>query len=299
MSNESIPVIVFHKGYAPYLETCLAQAKKTNPDSRIILLGDDSNKRIDFVEHVNADAFPGFREFEPSYRHCSFLPVWLEKLWIQRWFVMRDFVRQEGLSRFLHIDTDVLLFCNVTSESSRFDGFDMTFARWDANRLLAHCLFVNRTEFLDDFCRYITGVYREDDDFQRLKTRNTNQKGNRTLPPWICDMSLLADYYDRFHPNAFWLEDCLKDGVCFDSRISEPGPFQPEFALIRKQKIKRIRFENGVPMAKLKDGTPVSMKIIHYHSFTKYLMPLHVQGIDAHRRFFWHTLFFEHKALKK
>lgn len=299
MTNNPVPIIVFHKGYAPYLETCLKQAKKTNPDSRIILLGDKANAHIDYVDHFSADDYPGFRQFKPLYRHVSHLPVWLEHLWIQRWFVMRDFAREQGISRFLHIDTDVLLFCNISQESPRFDEFDMTFARWDENRLLAHCLLLNRIEFLDEFCQYITDIYQDDSDFQRLVDRNTNRKGNRMLPPWICDMSLLADFYDRFSPNAFFLENCIQDGVCFDPRISDPGPFQSEFAFVRKQKIKRIRFIEGVPTAWLQDNTPIQMKAVHYHSFTKYLMPWHVQGVDAHRRFFWHTLLWEHKFLKR
>lgn len=47
------PIIVFHYGYAPHLVKVLAQAKAFNPSSEIILLGDESNRFLNFVRHEN------------------------------------------------------------------------------------------------------------------------------------------------------------------------------------------------------------------------------------------------------
>jgi hypothetical protein len=49
----AIPIVTVHRGYAPYLVYVLAQAKHTNPQSDIILLGDIDNQWLSFVRHVN------------------------------------------------------------------------------------------------------------------------------------------------------------------------------------------------------------------------------------------------------
>ncbi len=296
-TTNPVPILVFHRGNAAYLEHCLNQARKYNPDSRIILLGDSSNAHIKVAEHYNADDFPGAKEFKPLYKHCSFLSYEFEWRCIERWFALRDFIRLTGINRFLHIDTDVLLFSNVTQEAERFGGYDATVARWDEQRLLAHYLLVNRVEFLDDFCEHVTHVYSDENEVQRLIQKNTNLnlRKTRITKPWIGDMSLLCDYYDHKQPNFYFLENALKQGIGFDNRITDVEGFQAEWGLLRKQRIKKIRFENGLPTAWTVNGERITMKMLHYHSSTKYLMPYHIQGIDAHWRFFWRELIFDHK----
>lgn len=296
-TDQSIPILVFHRGFAAYLELCLNQVKKFNPDSRIILLGDSANAHLKIAEHYNADDFTSAAEFKPLYQHRSFLSYDFEWRCIERWFVMRDFIRQTGIKRFLHIDTDVLLFCNITQEAARFEGYDATVARWDDQRLLAHYLLVNNADFLEDFCSYMTSLYSNENEVQRLTLKNTNKNPyvNRMDPPWISDMSLLCDYYDQKKPNFFFLENTLKQGIGFDNRITDTAGFIEELWIRRKQRIKKIRFENGLPIVWTTDGKRIPMKILHYHSLTKYLMQYHVQGIDAHWRFFWRELLLDHK----
>lgn len=250
-TTNPVPILVFHRGNDAYLEHCLNQAKKYNPDSRIILLGDSSNAQIKAAEHYNADDFPGAREFKPLYKYFSFLSYEFEWRCIERWFALRDFIRLTGITRFLHIDTDVLLFSNVTQEAERFDGYDATVARWDEQRLLAHYFLVNRVEFLEDFCEYATRLYSDENEVQRLALKNTNLnlRKTRMTKAWVSDMSLLCDYYDQKQPNFYFLENTLKQGIGFDSRITDVEGFQTEWGLLRKHRIKKIRFENGLPTA--------------------------------------------------
>lgn len=296
-TKQPVPILVFHRGNAAYLEHCLNQARKYNPESRIILLGDSANAHIKVAEHYNADDFPGVKEFKPLYKHCSFLSYEFEWRCIERWFALRDFIRLTGITRFIHIDTDVLLFCNVTQEAARFDGYDATVARWDEQRLMAHFLLVNKAVFLEDFCNYMTGLYSNENEVQRLIQKNTNMnlRKKRMNKPWISDMSLLCDYYDQRKTNFYFLENTLKQGIGFDSRITDVEGFQAEWGLLRKHRIKKIRFENGLPTAWTVNGERITMKMLHYHSLTKYLMQYHVRGIDAHWRFFWRELLFDHK----
>ena len=50
--DNKLALIFTHKGSSAYLWYCLEQAKKTNPEARIILLGDEANKPYDSsIEH--------------------------------------------------------------------------------------------------------------------------------------------------------------------------------------------------------------------------------------------------------
>lgn len=304
-ASESIPILIFHKGNSPYLRDCLVQARKTNPSSRLILLGDKENEclaqdeALKGLEHFDADSFPGFKEFLPIYRHCSFLNYNFEIVCIQRWFVMRDWARQFGVKRFLHLDSDVLLFCNVTELAQRFDKYDMTFMRWDADRLLAHFFLLNRIEFLDEFCEYILKIYQNDSEFERLVKRSMNENRVRQQDPWISDMSLLAGFYDVSGCNAYFLENAREEGLFFDDRITLAGSFQKEFGILRKHKIKKVRFLDGHPFVFTQEGKPMEVQMLHFHSFTKFLMPYFERGQNPHWLFFWYTLILEHKMVKR
>lgn len=302
---EAVPIIVFHKGNSPYLKTCLWQARKTNPASRLILLGDESNaylrkeRELQGLEHYDADSFPGFEPFQKVYRHCSGLTVRFETLSFQRWFTLREFVKQFGIKRFLHIDSDVLIFCDVTELASRFDGYDMTFMHWDETRNMGHFLLLNRMEFLEEFCEYTLKIYQDDAEFERLKNRNFSKSKKGKVSYWISDMSFLGDFCERVGCKAFYLEDCRKDGLFFDDRITYAHSFQGEFGVRRKHKIKKVRFLDGQPFVFTQDGKPMAVQMLHFHSFTKFLMPYYARGRNPYWRFFWHTLILEHKIVKK
>ena len=49
----NLPIIFVHKGDSFYLKYALESAKKFNPDSRIILLGDGVTVYPDFVEYYD------------------------------------------------------------------------------------------------------------------------------------------------------------------------------------------------------------------------------------------------------
>ncbi|MBR0193214.1 MAG: hypothetical protein IJQ31_14230 [Thermoguttaceae bacterium] len=251
------------------------------------------------LEHYEAEAFSGFESFLKVYKHCSALSFRFETLSFQRWFVMREFVKRFGIKRFLHIDSDVLLFCDVTELASRFEGYDVTLMHWDETRNMGHFFLLNRMEFLDEFCEYVLKIYQDDAEFERLKSKNFSKNKKRKKSFWISDMSFLGDFYECVGDKAFFLEECRKDGLFFDDRITYPNSFQAEFGVRRKQRIKKVRFLEGRPFVFTEDGKPMVVQMLHFHSFTKFLMPYYVCGRIPHWRYFWRTLILEHKIVKK
>ena len=104
---ESYPIIVLHKGSSDYLKICLAQAKFSNPNSRIILLGDETNetlaKQVGAEHYLICNYFSKALEFEKIYKHYSTNSYNFELFCFQRWFVVDEFINSEGLDKFLHI----------------------------------------------------------------------------------------------------------------------------------------------------------------------------------------------------
>lgn len=77
MNNSRNPIIFCHYGNSDYLEYTLRQVKLTNPNNRVILLGDEKNKSIAEIAHVEHYLFKDYANgienltFESVYEHVA------------------------------------------------------------------------------------------------------------------------------------------------------------------------------------------------------------------------------------
>jgi hypothetical protein len=282
-SMESPPenvVIVVHSGWRQYLEPCLRRAVKSNPNGRVVLLGDDANAAIGIGEHYSIHdetLQDDLEEFRAIYRHhSSSQGVQFEQFCIERWLLIRNFLRREGLSRCLAIDSDVLLFCNVSEETVRFQSYAMTFGRWDSVRCVPHCNFIQSRDALEAFCGYVLDVYRHPQRLERIKTANRKKFDNF----WVSDMSLFFDWASLGGYPVGLFEEMIEDGAGFDTCVDDTRTFRPCGylpGLLRQWK--KIAFFDGIPHAFLRaHGRAVSMKCLHYHGPLKLLMERHARG---------------------
>lgn len=203
---------------------------------------------------------------------------------MQRWLIVRNFMRREKLARCLAIDSDVLLFCNATEEAQRFQPYAMTFAHWNATQNLIHCNFIQDAAALDSFTEYMLQAYQNQELLEPVK-QTSRKKGDRYR---VSDMSLFYDWSCHSHFPFCFLEDFYADGIVFDSCLDFthdfhaaryfPGVFRP---------FKRILWKNQIPYVALKKGIQVPIKAIHYHGHLKFLMPLHYQHRSPDCVIFW------------
>lgn len=161
---EAYPIIVLHKGSSDYLKICLAQAKFSNPNSRIILLGDETNetlaKQVGAEHYLICNYFSKAQEFAKIYKHYSTNPYDYELFCFQRWFVVDEFINSEGLDKFLHIDSDVLLYADFSKELEFIDfinNYDLTYSHASA-----HTSFFNSRRALCEFCNFIFEIFSDD-----------------------------------------------------------------------------------------------------------------------------------------
>ncbi|MDO4551583.1 MAG: hypothetical protein Q4C96_10085 [Planctomycetia bacterium] len=284
---EPLPIIVVHQGNSPYLEICLRQARRTNPHSRIIWLHGEADSPLDFVEcycFQEPELSQDVAFFSSIYQHLSSSNSReAERFCIQRWLNVRNFMRCENLSRCLAIDSDVLIFCDVTQEAERFRPYAMTFAHWNATQNLIHCNFIQNISALESFTDYLLKVYQDSELLERVKL-TSRKKRNRYR---VSDMSLFYDWSVHSDFHFCFFEDLYSDAVFFDSCIDFVQDFQaihylPGFF----RPFKKITWKDGLPHGTLKNGLPAPMKCIHYHGFLKFLMPFHFQQRSPHVKIF-------------
>ena len=175
---ESYPIIVLHKGSSDYLKICLAQAKFSNPNSRIILLGDETNetlaKQAGAEHYLICNYFSKAHEFEKIYKHYSTNSYDFELFCFQRWFVIEEFVNSEGIDRFLHIDSDVLLYADFSKELEFIDfinNYDLTYSH-----VSAHTSFFNSRRALCEFCNFIFEIFSDDSFVAQFEKSPDNDK---------------------------------------------------------------------------------------------------------------------------
>ena len=115
-------VLIFsHYGYSAYLECSLACARKTNPDARLIFLGDKFNADVAkrhgwehyLFEDFTSEFHPRFLEVFKHIQGIKHTPIkngrdWLKYVF-ERWLYIDAFVKSRSIDRFWHFDSDTMV----------------------------------------------------------------------------------------------------------------------------------------------------------------------------------------------
>ncbi|MEI6070412.1 MAG: hypothetical protein WCS31_01355 [Verrucomicrobiae bacterium] len=128
------PLIIIHYGPARYVRWTLETARRSNPDKRIILLGDSSNRQlvpggVDFYDFESSAGKNEEEEFQRIFqvvkgaRHrfskIHGVEFWL-KFVFRRWFLIRSFLESQKIDAFWTFDSDTLFLANLTAREIRF-----------------------------------------------------------------------------------------------------------------------------------------------------------------------------------
>jgi len=95
-------IIYFHEGFSPYLPFALKQARLSNSDARIILLGDIQNRiqGIQYEHHLLSDYEGRHQEFLDCYRHFHPGHLGDERRCIERWVYLSEFIKKHKIGSF-------------------------------------------------------------------------------------------------------------------------------------------------------------------------------------------------------
>lgn len=178
-----LPILFIHRGDEDYVRFCLQQAKMSNPLSDVILLGNAGNRKHanERIRHeMMQPYFQGAAEFAGIYRHVSPNAYEYNLFCLQRWYILRDFMRMSGISVCCYLDSDVMLYTDINDPKYRNFSFEFT---WTS--------FVSLPE-LERFCTFLTSCFFEDRLFEQVESY-TWQIGQ----PAVSDMVLFSLYAEK------------------------------------------------------------------------------------------------------
>lgn len=136
---KNTPIIFCHYGFSKYLPYVFDCAKISNPNKKIILLGDESNKEVSLrcgVEHFNLKDFDFGEElktFDSTYRLITSQSFdsykhgedW-NKFVFRKWFILLNFLEKNDIEKFWHFDSDNMIFQDLEKIEHRYADIDFT-----------------------------------------------------------------------------------------------------------------------------------------------------------------------------
>lgn len=262
------PIIFIHQFNHSYLPLSLWQARKSNPETPVYLIGDRWNAHFDFlVEYVPASAYrKSADEFARHFKNFSTNPSDFERVCLERWFILEEFMRQKRIEQCLYLDSDILQFGNVEEDANRFSGFGMTIAG-----ISGHSNFISRLSVLTDFCQFILKSYTKTNALSILERKYHKFRENHS-EGGISDMTFFTEYRKE-NPD----------------RILDIGnPLQGKAYDIAMAYIEYSRNENGIKKVDRRpDGRitvfqrghgDVEMRSLHFQGEAKKTMKAHLFG---------------------
>lgn len=270
-------IVFIHSNNSEYLGYSMRQAKATNPNSGIHLIGDHSNDVYDFIEHYDiGDYNQSALEFEKVYKHWDSPSRRGFILYdIKRWFILNEFVSSKNIDKCLYVDSDVMIFCNVEKEFEELElkQWSFTVGETFPGDLAMHGSpgFWNNIKALDDFCKFVMDIYTEKDpeNYDKAVNHYKNRLA-RGLKGGVCDMTMFALFEKSGRFRGYHVENIVNESTHdLHHGISTNGAFQ-----YRKEGgIKKLKWVNSCPYGtEIKSGRKIRFKTMHYQGIAKKLM---------------------------
>lgn len=272
----NLPIVFIHRGYSSYLEFSLRQAKFMNADSEIILLGDASNNKFDFVTHVNIqDYFKQAEDFAKIYKHYSTNPYTYELFCFQRWFILSELMTSKAYKEVFVCDSDILLYSNVDELAKNyFNNYDFGASIHSEEISSAEVSFW-RLEIVHDFCSFMIKSYSNELSLLKIREFYESLQAQKELGGY-CDMSIIHDYIKQFTGKLANIQHVIQDAAC-DSNIGSPIGGSCEYKF--KYGKKKFLWKNNFPYCYNKDlGKNIKFLLIHFQGPAKYLMASYYTG---------------------
>lgn len=274
----SLPIIFLNYGNPWYLKYALSQCKGTNPDARVILLGDKSNYGYAGIEHHSyADYTEYGAQLSTVYEHMSTNPYKFELFCIERWFTISSFLEKNNIKECFVMDSDVLLYDSIEKYKSCFGSAKMTLYDVGEHSLssTAGSTFIFNSDILRQFCNFCLSVYTQKNSAEYTILRQHYEKRQAAdLTGGVCDMNLWHLFYINHKDEIFDTYNLVKENVFLDINITSAK--SPKYIFESSANgWKKVTWRNGKPYGKIVE--PVEKEVfyacLHFQGFAKEKMP--------------------------
>lgn len=263
-----IPIVFVHHGRTfEWIQAVLDQARKFNGE--VYLIGDQPERTHD-VKDYRGD----FDRFYSHFSNYSTNPDWFESRAFSRWFILNEFMQKNDIPVAFHLDTDVMIFVDVTEDYERWK-------QWDFTLVVGNCgatVFFTK-ERVRSFCDYVMRAYEEKNQAYQDWKRIYESMQIQGLAGGVSDMLALkwwrtANCYD------FGEMTDIRDGMAYDHVLRESNPGGYRMRESSRGLIKDIQFERGLPYATVEStGERVRMLSLHHQGDSELLIDEFAQKI--------------------
>ena len=258
-------IIYFHEGFSPYLPFTLRQARISNPDARIILLGDSENRieGIPYEHHLLSDFKSRHQEFLECYRHFHPGHHGDERRCIERWIYLSEFLKKQQIEEFLFLDSDMLLFSDIREILLTTQGYDAA----GAPMFWAFCFFLKKN-LVGNFTDWIFQQYRNPAVIEKwgLAFRR-HLAGEKEQAGIIQDMALAKMFIEEKGIRVLDLTQPANGKIVDSGRLG--GAFQHG----RKDVDLLFQQEAGGPVETVIGGNTLALTAVHAAGFYKNHIP--------------------------
>lgn len=238
------PIIFIHYGNSPYLEYTLKLARFKNPNKEVILLGDDSNKKIALetgATHFYFENYfrgPEVKIFKKVYKFIAGSQkrksYWTNFVF-KRWFCIYNFLKEKNIERFWTFDSDTLIFTDLFSLEGRFGNIDCT---TQCNGICMNGL-VNNLRLVENYINKINELFTREDYLKE------QEKGMASHPDWAyTEMRAFATFQEESAIKTMRSNIIINNSM-FDENICQGDSMKTEWNKQAKRQIKKLFFENG------------------------------------------------------
>ena len=259
-------IVIIHKGFNKYVLYCLKQLKITNKNSNVYLLSDKEYKEYSkysiFVD-INNILSDDAKLFADKYIHLGKSNPSYEMFCMQRWIILRDFMKLYNIKECFYMDSDVLIFSNLDEALLPFKDYKISLI---SN--LALSMYIKDVSILDEFSFFLLNKYTSEIEINKLKDMyyNTNRI-NDGVAGSITDMELSIEFFSN--KNVGDLSVITNDSL-FDIGLY----YHEEFERIKKGKysFKKIYFEGNIPYCNYvnnSENKKIRFHSLHFLTWTK------------------------------
>ena len=271
---EHVPIIFIHNGTSSYLWCTLWQAHVRNPHNEIVLIG-NRDPRLPFVVFENVNKYAEvIRPFREVYVPLSTNPILAQRHNLEQWLILNAYVKGRNLQRFVHADSDLMMYCRVDDYFDRFAGYPWAMGHTSAHS--GHMIFVLDVAVLERFCQFIMDMYLDLELFGRIYKHYRWHREN-IGDGGIGDMAAMSFFIDGGHTTSYDLNRVV-DGAVFDQAIRDPRLTDRSVGYQTVNGIKTVEIIDGNPHFRALDGTAVRALTLHFQGSTKHLMRKYVEA---------------------
>jgi hypothetical protein len=254
---KSLPIVLVHTGDSFYLKYAIMNARKFNPTSEIFLICENTTEEFDSITKLKMSDFDKYSKvLEKIYVHKNKSNPVIELFCIKRWLVLLDFMEKKKITNAFTMDSDVVLFTDVTKDSKNFAKFDYLLAKG----ISAGLTIINNKKVLTAYKDLVL-------DFYKHKIGKVEYEENGT----ITDMSFWKEINRR---GRFKTGEITK---IINSSAYDAGLLIEQVGIDMKDGMKVIKFERGFPYGQ-SNNKRVWLKCLHCQGPTKFYMKYFAKG---------------------